>query len=72
MTFAERLQLLREKHQLSKQELSSILGMARMSYFRYEKGERMPTYEILLQIANYFDVSVDYLVGRTDNPKINR
>lgn len=72
MTFAERLQLLREKHQLSKQELSSILGMARMSYFRYEKGERMPTYEILLQIANYFDVSVDYLMCRTDNPKINR
>ena len=72
MTFAERLQLLREKHQLSKQELSSILGMARMSYFRYEKGERMPTYEVLLQIANYFDVSVDFLVGRTDNPKINR
>ena len=72
MTFAERLQLLREKHQLSKQELSSILGMARMSYFRYEKGERMPTYEILLQIANYFDVSVDYLMCRTNNPKINR
>ncbi|WP_368042945.1 helix-turn-helix domain-containing protein [Mitsuokella jalaludinii] len=72
MTFAERLQLLREKHQLSKQELSSILGMARMSYFRYEKGERMPTYEVLLQIANYFDVSVDYLMCRTDNPKINR
>ena len=72
MTFAERLQLLREKHQLSKQELSSILGMARMSYFRYEKGERMPTYEVLLQIANYFDVSVDYLMCRTDNHKINR
>ena len=72
MTFAERLQLLREKHQLSKQELSSILGMARMSYFRYEKGERMPTYEVLLQIANYFDVSVDYLMCRTDNPKVNR
>ena len=72
MTFAERLQLLREKHQLSKQELSSILGMARMSYFRYEKGERMPTYEVLLQIANYFDVSVDYLMCRTDHPKINR
>ena len=72
MTFAERLQLLREKHQLSKQELSSILGMARMSYFRYEKGERMPTYEVLLQIANYFDVSVDYLMCRTDDPKINR
>lgn len=72
MTFAERLQLLREKHQLSKQELSSILGMARMSYFRYEKGERMPTYEVLLQIANYFDVSVDYLMCRTNNPKINR
>ena len=72
MTFAERLQLLREKHQLSKQELSSILGMARRSYFRYEKGERMPSYEVLLQIANYFEVSVDYLMCRTDNPKINR
>ncbi|MGN0950474.1 MAG: helix-turn-helix domain-containing protein [Mitsuokella sp.] len=72
MTFAERLQSLREQHRLSKQELSSILGMARMSYFRYEKGERMPTYEVLLQIANYFDVSVDYLMCRTDNPKVNR
>ena len=37
-----------------------------------EKGERMPTYEVLLQIANYFDVSVDYLMCRTDHPKINR
>ena len=32
----------------------------------------MPTYEVLLQIANYFDVSVDYLMCRTNNPKINR
>lgn len=72
MTFAERLELLRKHSNLSKQELSSALGMSRMSYFRYEKGERLPAYEVLLQIADYFNVSVDYLMCRTDNPAINR
>lgn len=72
MTFAERLKSLRTNQHLSKQELSTKLGIARMSYFRYEKGERFPTYEILLQLADYFDVSIDYLVCRTDNPTINR
>ena len=42
------------------------------TYQRYEYGEREPNASTLLALADYFDVSVDYLLGRTDNPKINR
>jgi len=39
---------------------------------RDEIGERRPTYDMLIKLADYFDVSLDYLVGRTDNPNVNK
>lgn len=70
MLFSERLNFLREKNNYTKSELAEKIGITRMSYFRYEKGKRLPTYEILLQMADIFDVSVDYLMCRTDYPKL--
>ena len=42
------------------------------TYVGYEKGEREPNSETLIALANYYNVSVDYLLGRTDNPKITK
>ena len=70
MLFSERLKFLREKNNYTKLGLAEELGVSRMSYFRYEKGERLPDYAVLLHMANLFDVSVDYLMCRTDCPKV--
>lgn len=48
------------------------LHISQNSICRYETGKREADYATLIKIADYFDVSVDYLLGRTDNPKINR
>lgn len=47
------------------------LGMSQNSISRYETGEREADYKTLLAVAKYFNVSVDYLLGRTDNPEVN-
>ena len=48
------------------------LNMNQNSISRYENEEREADYETLIAIADYFDVSIDYLLGRTDCPKINK
>lgn len=48
------------------------LGMSQNTISRYETGAREPSRDDLIAIADYFDVSVDYLLGRTENPQINR
>lgn len=72
MTFSERITNLQEIRGLSKKDVYSACGISRIAYYRYESGERMPTYEILLALADFFNVSVDYLMCRTDNPAVNR
>lgn len=48
------------------------LGMSQNTISRYESGDREADYKTLIAIADYFDVSIDYLLERTDNPKVNR
>ena len=67
-----RLKELREARGISQLMLAMELNMNQNSISRYETGEREADYATLISIANYFDVSVDYLLGRTDNPKINK
>lgn len=52
--------------------LAVELNTNQTSISRYETGEREADYKTLIAIADYFDVSIDYLLGRTDNPKVNR
>lgn len=52
--------------------LGMELGMSQNTISRYETEVREADYKALIAIADYFDVSLDYLLGRTDNPKINR
>ena len=67
-----RLKELREKRRISQQKLAIDLCMNQNSISRYEHGTREADYKTLIQFADYFDVSIDYLLGRTDNPKVNR
>lgn len=48
------------------------LNLSQNSISRYENLEREAGYETLIMLADYFHVSLDYLLGRTDNPNINR
>ena len=67
-----RLKELRHKKKLSQLQLAIALNMNQNSTSRYETGEREADYATLIRFADYFNVSIDYLLERTDNPKINR
>ncbi len=67
-----RLRNLREQKKISQLKLAMDLNMNQNSISRYETGEHQADYETLIKFADYFDVSIDYLLERTDNPKINR
>lgn len=66
-----RLKELRKSRKISQLRLAMDLNMNQNSISRYETGERECDYATLILIADYFDVSIDYLLGRTDNPKTN-
>lgn len=63
-----RLKELRTSKGISQLKLAMDLNMNQNSISRYENHEREADYETLIKFADYFDVSVDYLLGRTDNP----
>lgn len=67
-----RLKELRRKHRLSQVRLAIELELSQNSISRYENGEREADYQTLIRIADYFDISLDYLLGRTENPTVNR
>ena len=64
-----RLKFLREQKNITQQRLALELGINQNSLSRYETGQRQVDYAMLIKIADYFDVSVDFLLERTDNPK---
>lgn len=66
-----RLKELRKSRNLSQIRLSIDLNINQNTISRYENGIRQADYKTLILFADYFDVSLDYLLGRTDNPKIN-
>ncbi len=66
-----RLKSLRKAKKISQLKLALDLNMNQNTVSRYETGEREADYVTLVEIADYFNVSLDYLLGRTDNPKIN-
>ena len=61
-----RLKELREEKGLTQKQLAEQLGLNSVTYLRYEKSQREPSLSILADIANYFNVSVDYLLGLKD------
>ncbi len=63
-----RIKELREKKRISQVKMAMDLNMNQNSVSRYENGVRQADYDTLIAFAEYFGVSVDYLLGRTDNP----
>lgn len=64
--FCERLKLLRKERGLKQREMAEQFGLALSSYQCYEYAQRFPDFHGLIAIADFFDVSLDYLVGRSD------
>ena len=56
----------RVRRNLTQAEVASALGVSSVVYCRYETGARQPSIDMLVQMANIFDVTVDYLLGRQD------
>ena len=68
-TNLKKLRLEKNKTQLNVQ-METGIEQALLS--KYESGKRIPPTETLIMLADYYDVSMDYIMGRTDNPKINK
>jgi len=64
--FCERLKELRKAEKLTQRDMAEKLNIVQPSYIRYENGTAEPSQETLIKIAEIFDVSVDYLLGRKD------
>ena len=62
------LKLLRNKHNLSQQRLADILHISQQSIYKYENDIATPDIETLTRMADYFNTSIDYLVGYTEIP----
>lgn len=67
--FKLRLKDLRETKGISQKQLANFLNVSQGSVGNWESGTREPNFDIIKKIADYFDVSADYLIGRTDNPQ---
>lgn len=72
MSFSERLKSLRIECGINQTKLGAEIGVTVKQIQRYESGESEPTLSKLLRLADFFDVSLDYLTGRTDKREVNR
>ena len=66
--FSERLVELRDSRNLSQKEVAKEFGVVVRAYQRYEYGEREPQLSVLIRMADFYNISLDYLAGRTDEP----
>ena len=66
----QRIQDLRTDADMSQKQISEVLHISQRSYSHYETGSRNIPIEMLIRLANYYETSIDYLVGRTDNKKM--
>lgn len=68
----ERLRALRKEAKISQQKLADDLSMHRTTYVRYESGEREIPMNVAIWIADYYHVSLDYLVGRSNAREVDK
>ncbi|OYP44793.1 DNA-binding XRE family transcriptional regulator [Lachnotalea glycerini] len=67
--FGKRLKSIRLSRNLTQKQLAEAIGSSERGIQNYELGASKPKYEIIIALADYFDISTDYLLGRSDNPK---
>lgn len=68
--FCKRLLECRKKAHISQKALAEIIGVSDAAITMLEKNKRYPSFETLIALADYFNVSLDYLCGRSDNPEM--
>lgn len=69
-TLENRLKILRKENGYTQEDVANKLGLTKSAYGYYEQGKTVPDAHTLSKLANIFDVTTDYLLGRTDNPKL--
>lgn len=68
ISFAQRLREIRISKKITQKSVADYLKIKETSYQHYEYGKREPNYETLVKLANFFNVSSDYLLGVSDDP----
>lgn len=63
---------MREDRDMNQTKVAKMLGMSQTGYSKYETGENDIPTNILIKLADFYDVSIDYLLNRTDEPKMNK
>lgn len=63
---------IREDHDIKQKEIAAYLNVSQNTYSQYETGIIALTAEVLIKLADYYNVSIDYLLDRTNNPKIQK
>ena len=71
-SFGERLKHARNLKGISQQKAAEIFGITKVGYQNYEAGRRSPNLEMFSRLVDVFDVSADYLLGRSDDPHLPR
>ena len=66
---SDKLRELQTKSGVPKKKIAESIGISVMAYYRYETGERMPDGNTIIKLCRFFNVSADYLLGLTDEPK---
>lgn len=69
--YTNRLKELREKQNIMAKDIAALLQISYRNYQRYEKGEIDPPTSKTLLLAEFYNVSMDYLIGRTNKPEVN-
>lgn len=68
MAHYKRIRELREDNDITQRQIAEILHMTQPQYFRYEQGYRDIPTDVLIFLANFYNTSTDYILGRTNNP----
>ena len=68
----KRIRDLREDKDLTQTQMAKMLGMSQTGYSKYETGENDIPTSILIKLARFYDVSIDYLLGESNSPKRNK
>lgn len=69
--FIERLKKLRKKEKLTQKDIATFLNISQPAYQQFESGKKKMNLETMEKLADYFNVSIDYLLGKTDIPDLD-
>lgn len=72
MKFGKRLRLLRQNKKLTQKELAKLINISESAVGMYERDEREPSFDLINKIAGFFEVTTDYLLGRSDQPEFSK